>query len=152
MSDYKDQAVSDIGTTHEKEHALLDARDIIRERGHAVTVRLHDEGNVSRDRLGSIKQRATATPDLSFYAFPIIYNPTDKQREKAGLREQTQVLIKTAVQDWVDNGFTVDTLAAIDSIRATIIIKGAKYEIRDKQLDSQYGDTFLYIHLGLNRI
>lgn len=145
--------ISTIGTTQEKNDALRDARYFIRERGAPVTVRLHTESTVTRDRFNSIKRRGNGAPaDLTFYAFPITYNPTDKQLESSGIRERTQVLIKTSVLDWTDAGYDVDTLAAIDSIRATIIINGAKYEIRDKQLDSQYQDTFLYIHIGLNRI
>jgi hypothetical protein len=46
----------------------------------------------------------------------------------------------------------METLKQPDSIRATVIIEGAKYEIRDKVLESQIGDTFLYVLLGLNKI
>jgi len=148
-----EQPMSTLGVIMEKEQALNDARNIIRERGAPVIIRLHEEQKITRDRFNTIKKRdTTQTPGITFYAFPVIYNPTAKQREDAGIREATQLLIKTAVLDWTDNGFTVDTLKDIDSIRATVIIGGAKYEIRDKQLDSQYQDTFLYIHLGLNRI
>ena len=147
-----EQGISTIGVTMEKEQALSDARDIIRERGAPVIIRLHEEQKITRDRFNTIKKRdTTQTPGITFYAFPIIYNPTAKQREAAGIREVTQVLIKTATLDWNDNGFTMKILKDIDSIRATVIIDGAKYEIRDKQLDSQYQDTCLYVHLGLNR-
>ena len=153
MSDWKPPAISTVGLEHEKDQALIDARDIIRERGQIIKIRLHVEGKIERDEFNTIiKKDTTQTPGIDFYSFPVIYNPTDKQLEEAGIREKTQVLVKTAVQDWIDNDFTVDTLKDIDSIRATVIIGGAKYEIRDKNLDSQYQDTFLYIHLGLNRI
>jgi len=153
MGDYKDPAIATIGITHEQELSLIDARDIIRERGQIVIIRLHEEQKITRDRFNSIKKRdTTTTPGINFYAFPIIYNPTDKQLETSGLREKTEVIIKTSVLDWTNAGFTVATLKDINLIRATVIIAGSKYEIKDKQLDSQFGDTFLYIHLGLNRI
>ena len=148
-----EQPVSILGTNMEKNQALADARNIIREQGALVTIRLHEEGKITRDSFNTIINRdTTQTPGITFYAFPIIFNPTAKQLADAGIREQTEVLIKTALLDWVDNGFTMDTLKEIDSIRATVIIDNAKYEIKDKQLDSQYQDTFLYVHLGLNRL
>ena len=54
--------------------------------------------------------------------------------------------------DWNDAGYTMETLKTIDSIRATVIIAGSKYEIRDKVLESQFGNTYLYVLLGLNKI
>lgn len=148
-----EQPVATIGLSQEQEQALYDARNVIRELGLPVLIRLHEEQKITRDKFNSIKKRnIIQTPGITFYAFPVVFNPTIKQLDDAGIKEQTQVLIKTAVQDWIDNGFTVNTLKNINSIRATVIISDAKYEIRDKNLDSQYGDTFLYIHLGLNRI
>jgi len=148
-----EQSISTIGITLEKEQALKDAQYFIRERGGPVLIRLHEEQKITRDKFNSVKNRdIVQTPGITFYAFPIIFNPTTKQLDAAGIREVTQVLIKTAVQDWLDNGFTMNTLKDINSIRATIIIDGEKYEIKDKQFDSQYQDTFLYIHLGLNKV
>ena len=151
MSDWKSPAIGEIDLY--KEGALRDAQAVIQELGDTILIRLHEEQLITRDKFNSIKQRdVTSTPGISMKAFPIIYNPTDKQLSDSGMKEKTQVLIKTAVQDWIDAGIIVNTLKDIDSIRATVIIDGAKYEIRDKQLDSQYSSTFLYIHLGLNRI
>lgn len=153
MSGYMDPAISDIGVALETDHALRDARDIIRERGKLIEIRLHQEQKITRDKFNSIKNRGTGTtPELPFYAYPITFNPTDKEIDAAGLRERTQVLVKTAMLDWNDAGYTMETLKQPDSIRATVIISGVKYEIRDKVLESQMGDTFLYVLLGLNKI
>ena len=153
MSDYKSPAISTAGTEMSRYHALIDARDIIRELGLPITIRLHKETNVERDRFNSIKNRdASGNPGTTFYSFPIIYNPTTKDLEDSGIREKTEVLIKTAMLDWNDAGYTLARLNDIDSIRATVIINNVTYEIRDKQFDSQYYDTYLYVHLGLNRI
>ena len=147
------QPVSDVGTDMEKCLAMSDARNLLRDRGKCIIIRLHEEDTIIRDDFGAIIKRIPGVSvDKYFYVFPIIYNPTVKQVEDAGLKEQTQVLIKTAVLDWQENGFDLITLEEIDLIRATVIINGAKYEIKDKQFDSQYQDTFLYVHLGLNRM
>ncbi len=145
-----DPAIADITLT--TNCALQDARDIIKEWGKTITIRLHEEQKITRDKFNSIKNRTSQTPDRTFYSYPITYNPTDKEADRAGLRERTQVMAKTAMLDWNDAGFTMETLKDINSIRATVIIAGAKYEIRDKVLESQFGDTYLYVLLGLNRI
>jgi hypothetical protein len=152
MADYKPPAISDIAMTENKKQALIDARDIIRELGMVVYVRLNEEANVERDSFNSIiRTDKTKLPGLPFYSFPIIYNPTEKQLSDSGIREKCQVLIKTAVLDWNDAGYTMETLKPINLIRASISIAGVEYEIVDTQLDSQYVDTYLYIHIGLNR-
>lgn len=145
-----EQGISDIGTQFERDQALADARAMIRERGETVLIRLHKESTVERDSYNSIKKR-TATSH-TFYVFPLTFNPTAKQLEDAGIKESVDVMIKTAMLDWTDLGYTMKTLREIDSIRATVIIDGYKYELKTKQLDSQFQGTFLYIHLGLNRI
>ena len=153
MSSYMDPAISDIGTTHEQEQALRDARNVIRERGQQIEIRLHVEQKITRDKFGSIKNRGTAqTDERTFYSYPVKYNPTEKELDRAGIRERVQVTAKTAMIDWNDAGYTMETLKNIDSIRATVVIAGSKYEIRDKVLESQYGDTYLYVLLGLNKI
>lgn len=153
MSGYMDPAISDIGATHEQELALIDARNVIRERGKQIEIRLHTEQKITRDKLGSIKNRGTVeTDEPTFYAYPVRYNPSDKELDRAGIRERVQVTAKTSTLDWNDAGYSLETLKAIDSIRATVIIDGAKYEIRDKVLESQFGDTYLYVLLGLNKI
>ena len=148
-----EQPISTLGVSLEKDQALADARNLIVEEGSQITIRLYTESKITRDRLNSIKKHnKSSVTDLTFYSFPIIYNPTVKQLEQAGMKEVTEVLIKTAMLDWNTAGFTMQNLNDIDSIRAEVIIAGLKYEIKSKQLDSQYSDTFLYIHLGLNRI
>lgn len=153
MSDFCPAPVCSTAIEFEKNSALNDARDMIRERGQAIKIHFHYETGITRDKFNSIKKRSqAAAPAVTMYAFPVIYNPTTKQLDAAGIKEKTEVLIKIAVLDWVDAGYSVATLKDLDSIRASVIIAGAKYEISSKQLDSQYADTFLYIHIGCNRI
>ena len=55
------------------------------------------------------------------------------------------------MQDWIDLGFTDKDLSHIDSIRATIVVRGQTYEIKDKNMQDNVGNTFLYVVIGLNR-
>jgi len=153
MSDYKQPAIATSGVQLEEEHALIDARDYIWERGKQIKLRLHSEQKITRDKFNSIIKRDLASsPEMTFYAYPVTFNPTDKEMEESGIREKTQVIIYTAMFDWNDNDYSLETLKKLDSIRMTVIIDCAKYEIRDKALNSQFSNTYLYVVLGLNRI
>lgn len=139
------------GQELEKCNALKDAENIIIERGIPIKIRLYTESNVSRDKYGSIKTRSSAI-EISTYSYPTIFNPTDQERDNAGLRERTGVIIYTAMRTWNQAGYTMARLQTIDLIRSRIIINGVSYEIKDKALHSHFYDTFLYITLGLNRV
>lgn len=145
--------ISTIGTELELQGALKDAQTIIRLRGALISVRPFEEDEIVRDRFNSIKRHDNdPATDLAFYAYPVVFNPTAKQREDAGINEICQVLIKTALQTWIDYGFDMATLRQLNSIRMQVIMDGVTYEIRDKQFDSQYQNSFLYVHIGLNEV
>ena len=147
------QPVSPLGAKMEQQQALMDAASVIIERGDIITVRLHQETTVKRDSFGSIKQRGNPPPTpVELHTFPVLYNPTVKEMEAARIRESVQVLVKTAVLEWESKGVDMTTLGKLDLIRMTVILNGQEYEVKAKQFDSQYGDKFLYVHLGLNKI
>lgn len=148
---FKKPAISRSKVTLEKQYALRDVSATIQERGHPIEIRLHTESTVQRDRLNSIKKR-TSTTKLSFYAYPLVFNPTDKELDRAGIRERTQVIAHTAMFDWNEEDFDMKRLESLDSIRATVIINNQKYEIKEKSLFSEFSDTYLYVVLGLNKI
>lgn len=137
------------GTDFEQKHALLDVQAIIAERGLDIYLRLEDEGTIERDEWGSVKKR-TSTPK-AIKAFPVNFSPTQKEKDDLGIKEAVDVTATTAMQDWIDLGFTDKDLSHIDSIRAEIVIRGQTYEIKDKNFQDQFTDTYLYVILGLNR-
>jgi hypothetical protein len=150
---YKQPAISRIGVSLEQSYSLQDVRNVIWERGEQIKIILIGESEIERDRFGTIKRQIPGTEDIHvFYAFPIIYSPAEKEQEKSGIKEKTQVIIYTAMQDWIDKELDVDRLEAIDSIRATVIIDNQKYEIKDKNKLDQFSDNYLYVVLGLNKI
>ncbi len=129
--------------------AMKDVQCTVNQYGMALSVRLADEEDVDRDKYNSIKKRTPATQSIA--AYPVIFSPTTKDQDRAGLRELTEVIAYTPTQDWVDAGFDMTMLDEIDSIRALVTFKGVTYEIKDKSLQSQMGSEFLYVVLGLNR-
>ena len=134
------------GVVFEQKCALLDTKMIIDERGISIVINLIDETNITRDKYNSIKQRGTST--LTINAYPLIFSPTDEDKSDAGLREDTDVIAHTAMLDWTNAGFDIDT---IDLIRAEVFISGDIYEVRDKAKISQFGTSYLYVVLGLNK-
>lgn len=140
------------GTDFEKCGALRDVKSIVDERGMSIRIELLGEDDIIRDKFNSIKKRNSAEAIvLNIKAFPITFSPTDKQKDKSGIRETTSVIVWTAMQDWIDEGVDTNILMSVDPVRTKVTIKGIDYEISDKNMVDQFVDEFLYVTLGLNR-
>lgn len=143
-----------IGVELEKINALKDAQDYVVERGNEITILLSSEAVLERSKYGGIIKR-DPTPQ-TFHAYPIIYNPTKDQLEKAGIKETVDVLVTTATKDWTDRSLSFED---IDHIRDEISINidpdantnSEKYIIRDLQKLNMFSHTYLNIILGLVR-
>lgn len=151
MADFAPMPTARDSITFESTSALIDAKNMIDELGKQVTIKLSDDSTITEDDYGGIKKRS-GTTDHQFYSYPIIFNPSIKQWEASGLKEHTEVIFKTSMKDWNDAGYTMERLQTLDMIRARVIINGQNYEIRDKVLDSQFQDTWLYVLIGANRV
>lgn len=143
------------GTYVEALGALQDVADVAAVYGTAITVKLRAEGGVRRDALGTIIQRDLA-PTLSLDAYPVERSPDKRKLEKAGLREEVEVMVYTPMKSWVDAGVIDldeigDTFAAIDVTRSTVILDGTEWKVADKGMPSRIGPVPLYITLGLRR-
>ncbi len=136
------------GVMFEQKCALLDTKMIIDERGISISINIIDETDVTRDKYNSIKQRETSNPLLTLFAYPLIFSPTNEDKSDAGLREITDVIAHTAMLDWTNAKYNIDD---IDLIRTEVFISGDIYEVKDKAKISQFGDTYLYFVLGLNK-
>jgi hypothetical protein len=135
------------GVYLERKYALSDVQFYVTERGDIAEIFLRGEGDVTRDSYNSIEKRSQAAFQKFFRTFPVHYAPSDKQLEKAGIRERADVIIYTAFQDWMDAG---KNFLDIDlSGRLTVIMQGETFEIKNKGLVDQFCDAFLYITLGL---
>lgn len=134
------------GVDIELKHALLEVKCVIDQYGMEVEFFIEDENEITRDKYGSIIKDTDSS--LKMNAYPLTYNPTDKQIEKAGLRERTEALFYTATQDWKDAGIDFKD---IEIIRSKVEINGERYVIKDKGRISQFSDTFLYITFGVSK-
>lgn len=151
MSDFKPMPTARGSITFEGASALIDAKNMIDELGKLITITLNNDTNITRDEYGGIKKRSPVGTSYNWYSYPITFNPTVKQWQASGLKEHTELTFKTSMKDWNDAGFTMNRLQSLDMIRAQVIINGQTYEIRDKILDSQFQDTWLYVLIGANR-
>jgi hypothetical protein len=140
--------VASDGVEKEKSDAMVDVQASCHEYGVPIRISLRGEGDVTRDKYKSISQRKTPSPILSFMANPVDYNPSEKQLEKAGIREPCDAIAYTAMQDWIDSELEWKD---IDIVRTTAVLQGQEMEIKSKGYSGQYGSSYLYITLGLVR-
>jgi hypothetical protein len=130
----------------ERCEALRDIKAIVDERGDFVKIVIRDEADVQRDSYRSIEKR-NQNRILQIKAYPIEVRPSEKQLEKAGIREKADITIWTAMLDWINAGIDFNDIEFAG--RTTAIWNGNEYELRDKNLVFQIIDTFLYTTLGL---
>lgn len=143
------QGISRNGTDLEALHFQQDAQAQVREYGQLVTIKLRDETNITRDSYNSIKARPTdKTATGTFGAYPVQYQPTEKQVEKAGLRERTDCLVWIPLLDFTDLGYDFKD---INMKPSTVILDGEEFEIKEKARASQFQQTWLYVTLGLSK-
>jgi hypothetical protein len=125
--------------------ALKDIQSIIRCEGQYIQFVLRDESQVTRDDYNSIKSK-TQVVDLKLKAFPVMFNANKQYLEKVGLREDCEVIIHTATQDWIDAGYNYDD---IDIIRSSVKINGETYKVKEKTQGAYLGNMGCTIILGL---
>jgi hypothetical protein len=137
-----------IGVSSELLDALQDVQDIAIERGTQIKISIRTEADVERDAYGSIKRLNTMeeNPALIVYAYPLEYQPTDRQMEKAGLRESTDAIAWIPTKYFLDAGITFNS---IDMVRTTVEAKGVRFQITQKNQVSQFGDEWLYVTCAL---
>jgi hypothetical protein len=130
----------------ERFNALTDIYNVMKERGDIIEFMVRGESDVVRDSYNSIDNRKNQT-SYFFRAFPVDFQPSTKKLEKAGLREECNVLIYTSMQEWINNGIDYNDIEI--NGRSTIKLQGNVYEIKEKALYGQFNDTFLYVTFGL---
>lgn len=144
-----------LGVQLERDNALTDAKDVIDERGMDIVTyerqSVLDANDVRRDAYGSIKRNITTTASFKheLKAYPVISQPNNKQIEKAGLREQSEMIIYTAMKDWNDLNIGFED---IDLIRDTMTIGGIKFAIKEKNTINHFADIFLNVVFSLVKV
>ena len=142
------------GVSLEYQNALLDAQNTTHEYGIPIVVYLRGEAQVTRDSYGGIIARNIGSP-IYLNADEVDYQPTERKMEKSGLREKCDVLIITAMKDWIDKGIGFDD---IEIKRTTFSIPaspgeadGTLYDVKEKSRINRYGPGFLNISFGLSK-
>jgi len=144
------RAVQRKATTMEQCGALRDVYESSLEYGDTIKVYIREEEDIRRDAYEDYKVGKTE-PDiapLTIPIFPPVPQPNRRQLEKAGIREDCEVLVYTPMYSW--NLVSVD-FEDIDMTRSTVVLKNTKYVIKEKGLASPFTDTHLYITLALKR-
>jgi len=136
-------------TTLEQCNALQDVYETALQYGDIVSVYIRNESDIVRDLYDDYKSGniEPAVTHIDMPAFPIQFQPTQRQLEKAGIKEKCECLIYTPLRAWTLNSLEFDD---IDMTRSTVDYQGKKYVIKEKAQASQFTSVFLYITLGLN--
>ena len=129
-------------------NALADVKSITDEQGDMIKLINRNESDITRDNMNSIMSRNQNTVYF-FNVYPVIYSNTVKTISKTGLMENSDIVVKTAMQDWINYGIDIDDLEFAG--RSTVQFHGNDYEIVQKLPESQKSDTYLYISLGLKK-
>lgn len=130
--------------------ALNDIKCLVEEWGADISIRPRTEKNVARDAYGSIKrfnvtETAAITP-VDVKAYPLNFSPTQRDIDKAGLKDDTEVIAWIPRQYFIDANIEFDQL---DMERITFLIQNKPYEMKDKAQQSQIRNEFLYYVFGL---
>jgi len=81
-------------------------------------------------------------------AFPVYFDPTVEQIEKAGFLEKHACIVWLSSKDLIDIGKDFDSF---DELRDSVIIGNQTYVIANKNKVTQIGGAYLYYVLGLNK-
>lgn len=149
------QVIAPNAVTFEYQAGLIDTQAMAAEYGQACVIHVRAEGQVTRDTYGSIIGRPADSVVMNLNAATMDYQPTKRQLEKAGLREECDMTIWIAMQDFTDANLAFDDL---EVKRMTVDIapipgesNGNRYEVHEKSRAGAYGNGYLYITLGLKR-
>lgn len=145
---------SDCAINLEAAGARQIAMDAAQQYGAPVKVILRSETDVARDSLQTIKKRSL--PGLDMKALPVERQPDARKLEKAGIREEVDVLIYIPILYFIDAGIINDThlgdtFARIDTTRSTVILDGTEFKIADKGLAVRIGQYPVHVTFGLRR-
>jgi hypothetical protein len=149
------QAIGQASVQAEYVNALIDTQALEAEQGQPVQINYRLEGQVTRDSYGSIIARAAGSIVMVQNAATITYQPVRRELEKAGLREECEILVYVAMQDFIDQGLTFDDLEikrmTIDVGAIPFENNGNRYEVKEKAKAVSFGNGYLYITFGLKR-
>lgn len=126
--------------------ALEEVRRTRERNGDIITIQLADEADVTRDAYGNIIGRSPTPVPIKSY--PIRFDPSDKQLEKAGIRTKVNVIFWLSAKRADQLSLSFED---IDTVRAVVVYRDTEYRIAEAQEVSQYGSKFLYITLGCLR-
>jgi hypothetical protein len=130
--------------------SLCEVQALCLEIGTLGSFVLRNEDDISRDDYNSIKayqEAATKTYDIG--VCNIVYSPNQHQLERAGLYEQSEVMIKTPTKCWLDQGISFKD---IDIKRMSVSFGDEVFKLKEKGRDQVVvGTTPLYYSFGLTK-
>ena len=135
-----------IGVQKEMEDALEDSRAYLDERGNDVILRTNDEGDVIRDRYGSIKKRVPVL--ITLHSYPTTFNPTQEDLRKAGIKENVDIIMTFSTKQFTNNSLSYE---GVDERRWEFEVEGNLYTPKDKNQTNHFSHSYLNIIIGATK-
>ena len=135
----------------EQKDLNLDIQMMMNEIGMPTTFNIRGEAGVRRDLYGSIKAWTPTVEVVKFTigAYPYTHSPTQRQLEKAGMKEHADLLIWVSMREFLDRGIDPN---GFDMERCTVIADGMQWKIRERSHQNEFGNVEAYLVLGLERM
>jgi len=116
-----------------------DVETVLLQYGSNLTVYLVNNTNVTRDEYNEVK-KATPT-SYTFKAFPVYENPSDKQRDTVGIKEDVNIMAYVSMKE----ARKIFNIEDIDTEQIKFSVFNKRYECTQIQRFSQYKDDYLYL-------
>jgi len=126
--------------------ALIDVQNVCHEYGTILTINQRGEAQIARDSYQSIEEYKASSAPLTIYAWPVTYDPSERELDRVGIFERYQCLAYTPMKDWTDANMTFQS---IDALRWTVVLEGVEWKIGKKQLSDKFAGGNLYIVLAM---
>jgi hypothetical protein len=126
-----------------------DIQSMANEIGMPITINIREEPNVRRDTYGSIKAWGPAAKSFTIGAYPYNHSPTQRQLEKAGMKEHHDLVCWTSMRDWLDQGIDPN---GFDMERCTVIADGVQWKLRERSHQNEFGNVEAYMVIGLEQM
>lgn len=129
-------------SAEEETIAVQDTYDVIQEYGQPVELVMQAESVRSKDKFGAVKSVNDDTTE-TVNAFPIRYNPSEKEIKEAGFDERVDVMLFLSSKELSDKSINVD------SLRDRMRVRGQQFKLKDIKPHGHFGNSFRSWVVGL---
>ena len=130
--------------------AQKEVQRIVQKNGQGLYLNFPSAPLVIEDDYGDVESRRKGQ-EIPLKSFPTQPSPTDRQREKAGLSDKSQVIFYLSAYELKQKGLSFKDIDLKEMTVTWPRKDGHRHKIIDKNQVSPFGENFLYVTLGCRR-